>query len=98
MQKSTNDKNSSKKTNTDSKKNLKSKKNWESTWNVEVKTVECVSCWACVAITSDHEIFEFDDDVRCIVKNQPKSKDQLEAVKEAIEACPVEAIKLKKNS
>ncbi len=54
-------------------------------------TEDCIGCGACVAVAQD--IFELDTNtMKCIVKAQPTAE-QEDLVKQAIEACPVGAIK-----
>ena len=47
----------------------------------------CISCGACVAICEN--IFEFNDQNKSIVKKQPSNPEEIQCVKEAVNACPV---------
>ena len=52
---------------------------------------ECISCDSCKMIAPEH--FELDEeDGHAYVINQPKSLEEKELCKEAMESCPVEAI------
>lgn len=52
---------------------------------------QCIACDACVFEASD--FFEMnDDDGHAFVKNQPSTEEELQKCKDALEACPVEAI------
>lgn len=56
-------------------------------------TDECIGCGACVAVAPD--LFEMDSStMKSIVKKQPTTADEISLVKDAIAACPVDAIKL----
>ncbi len=61
---------------------------------VWIEDGECISCEACVAECP--EVFEMTDD-ECIIKPEAKKADFLadksEAIVEAAEACPVDAVK-----
>ena len=57
-------------------------------------TDECIGCGACVAVAPD--VFEMDSTtMKSKVKKQPASADEVSSVKDAVEACPVDAIKTK---
>jgi ferredoxin len=56
---------------------------------VSVDKEACIGCGACVSI--GEKVFEMVDGKAAIIKGQEKSKDP--AVKEAIDSCPVNAIK-----
>lgn len=52
---------------------------------------ECISCDACVLAAPDH--FAMNEDAgHAFVKKQPLSPNEEDACREALEACPVEAI------
>jgi len=53
---------------------------------VKINKGVCIGCGSCASICP--EVFEMDDDNKPIVKKQKK----IPCVKEAIEACPVDAI------
>ena len=58
-------------------------------------TDECIGCGACVAVAPD--LFEMDSStMKSIVKKQPTTADEISLAKDAIDACPVDAIKLSK--
>ena len=57
---------------------------------VKVDQNKCIGCGACASVCE--QVFEMKDGKSYIKKGQEKSK--LPCVKEAIESCPVEAIKL----
>ncbi len=57
---------------------------------VEVDKETCIGCGTCVALCS--EVFELDSDGKAQVKEGADTN--LECVKEAAEACPVNAIKV----
>lgn len=57
---------------------------------VEVDKETCIGCGSCVAICS--EVFELGSDGKAQVKE--KADTSLACVKEAAEACPVQAIKV----
>ncbi len=55
---------------------------------------ECIGCGACVAVAPD--IFELNmETMKSHVKKQPRGSEEEELAKQASEACPVGAIKLK---
>jgi len=55
---------------------------------------DCIGCGACVAVAP--EIFELSQEtMKSHVKRQPKTKKDNELTKQAAEACPVDAIKIK---
>ena len=58
-------------------------------------TDECIGCMACVGITE--EIFQIGEDGKAFVVRQPESKDEESLALEAMEACPVDAIKIIKK-
>lgn len=51
----------------------------------------CISCWACIAIT-DWKIFGFDQASRSYAIKQPESPEEIKMSMEAAEACPVAVI------
>lgn len=51
----------------------------------------CTLCAVCVDIAPKN-IKESDDGDHCIVFKQPENDEEIEAMKEAIEECPTEAI------
>lgn len=53
----------------------------------------CIGCGACVSIDPEH--FEFSDDGLAIVTSQENLES--EALKNAIEACPTDAIEIKEE-
>jgi ferredoxin len=58
---------------------------------VSIDKNKCIGCGACASICES--VFEMKDDGKAYVKKaQEKSKES--CVKEAVESCPVEAIKL----
>ncbi|MBR9681453.1 MAG: ferredoxin [Candidatus Altiarchaeota archaeon] len=57
-------------------------------------TDECIGCGACVALAPD--LFEMDSStMKSIVKKQPSTPEEVALAKDAAEACPVNAIKIK---
>ena len=54
---------------------------------VKVDKKKCIGCGACASVCP--EIFEMGSDGKSRIKNQK----ELPCIKEAIESCPVEAIK-----
>ncbi len=65
---------------------------------VIVNKDKCIACGACVGLVD--EVFEFGDDDLAQVKNdinfENMDKDLEDAVKDAIEGCPTEAIEEEK--
>lgn len=57
---------------------------------VSVDKEKCIGCGACNAVCE--KVFEMKDGKAHVIKGQEKSK--LPCVKEALESCPVNAIKL----
>lgn len=57
---------------------------------VKVDQNKCIGCGACASICE--QVFEIKDGKSHVKKGQDKSK--LPCVKEAIDSCPVEAIKM----
>jgi ferredoxin len=51
----------------------------------------CISCNACIDAAPD--VFELDDNDLCVVKAGADLSANEDAIKEAAESCPVEAIK-----
>ena len=51
----------------------------------------CITCDACVLAAPDNFVID-DDEGHAYVSKQPESPEEEEAVLEAIEGCPVEAI------
>lgn len=52
---------------------------------------QCIACDACVFEAED--FFEMnDDDGHAFVKKQPSTEEEMQKCKDALEACPVEAI------
>ena len=64
------------------------KLNVSGSWYVDE---ECIACDACVLVAEQH--FKVDEE-SCLayVYKQPQTSEETEACKEAMEACPVEAI------
>jgi len=57
---------------------------------VSVDKETCIGCGACISVCE--KVFELKDDMKAYVKKgQEKSKES--CVKEAVESCPVNAIK-----
>ena len=52
---------------------------------------ECIACDACVLAAPDHFNMD-DDDGHAFVTKQPYGEEEEEACREAMDACPVEAI------
>lgn len=52
---------------------------------------ECIACDACVLAAPDHFNMD-DDDGHAFVVKQPNGEEEEEMCREALEACPVEAI------
>lgn len=52
---------------------------------------ECIACDACVLAAPDHFNMDEDDGHAFVIK-QPSDESELEACKEAMDGCPVEAI------
>lgn len=53
----------------------------------------CIGCGACTAVAPD--LFEMNDSGKAICKkNKNLTKDDLKLAKEAVETCPVQAIKV----
>lgn len=52
---------------------------------------ECIACDACVLAATDHFGMN-EDDGHAFVKKQPTNPSEEELCREAMEACPVEAI------
>ena len=50
----------------------------------------CISCGTCYGMAPD--LFESDDEGKSKVKKQPKSPEEIELAKEAINSCPSQAI------
>ena len=57
---------------------------------VKVNKDKCISCGSCVSI--EPNVFEFDEDDQAKADNSKINKDNLSAVKEAMEFCPTNAI------
>ena len=57
---------------------------------VSVDKEECIGCGACIALCG--EVFEMIDGKALVKKGKEKSK--LPCIKEAIESCPTQVIKL----
>ncbi|MCF7820175.1 MAG: ferredoxin [Candidatus Pacebacteria bacterium] len=57
---------------------------------VKVDKDKCISCGLCINMCP--EVFEFDENSKSSVKNQPKNKEQEDCVQNSISSCPVEAI------
>ena len=56
-------------------------------------TDECIGCGACVAVAPD--IFEMDSStMKSLVKKQPTTPDEVSLSRDAVDACPVDAIKI----
>jgi len=51
----------------------------------------CIACDACV-LTAPKNFSMHEEDGHAFVSKQPESADEIAAVKEAMEGCPVEAI------
>jgi ferredoxin len=66
--------------------------NWKKTCQFKVDSDLCIWCWACVAITSDYELMDFDRQWKAEFIKQPENDDEIQAAEETISACPVEAI------
>ncbi len=49
----------------------------------------CIGCGACIAITSDYGFIDFDDSGKAYAKKQPQTEEELNSLKEAKSACPV---------
>lgn len=63
---------------------------------IEVDQNKCIGCGACVSLTNN-EIFDFNDDglVSAIENNFDElNEEKKEEVKDAIEGCPTDAIKI----
>ncbi|RLG16842.1 ferredoxin [Nanoarchaeota archaeon] len=58
---------------------------------VTVNKETCIGCGSCVAICP--AIFELKEG-KSVVKKQPSSEKEESCVKDAVEACPVDAIKI----
>ncbi|MBR9680712.1 MAG: ferredoxin [Candidatus Altiarchaeota archaeon] len=55
---------------------------------------DCIGCGACVAIAPG--IFEMNQEtMKSVVIKQPKTAEDKDLTKQAVEACPVDAIKIK---
>ena len=52
---------------------------------------DCISCDACTLAAPEHFVMNEEED-HAYVKVQPQTEKEKEACKEALEACPVEAI------
>lgn len=61
---------------------------------VAVDRSKCISCATCTIIAP--EIFELDEDLICRVKDNPKS-DNVKLIKEAVDNCASEALKILEN-
>ena len=57
---------------------------------VKVNKDNCIGCRLCVSLAED--IFELNDDGQSTVKVDTVPEDKVDAVKEAIESCPVAVI------
>ena len=64
---------------------------WRIIMKVNVKEEKCIGCGSCISLT-DGNIFDFNDDGLAYVKNQPSNDKECEAIKNAINYCPTEAI------
>lgn len=51
----------------------------------------CIGCGACTSVASDH--FDLNDEGKSVVKKQ-YSEDDKDIIQEAIDGCPVDAIKI----
>ena len=51
---------------------------------------QCIGCRACVSVAEAN--FEINDANRAFLKKQPENKDEVEQCREAMKACPVDAI------
>lgn len=60
---------------------------------IEIDKNKCTGCGLCAAILP--EVFELGDDGKSRVKDKEGDKKYPEKVKEAVESCPVGAIKIK---
>lgn len=58
---------------------------------IVVNSKDCISCWACIAI-SDEKLFVFDENSKSVVKKQPETDNEILIVKDCIESCPVQVI------
>lgn len=65
---------------------------------ISVKSEWCISCWLCVAITSQFWNFKFIDNpqdpnyMKSHAAKQPETEEEIKLCKEAAEACPVSVI------
>ncbi len=59
---------------------------------VKVDRKWCIGCGACVAICPN--IFDFDEEKKSYVKNQPENDSDIECVEQAKSACPVDVISI----
>lgn len=57
---------------------------------VKVNKEACIGCGACAAICDS--VFELDDEGLSVAKKDEVSKEEEQAVKDAIESCPTGAI------
>lgn len=62
--------------------------------SITIDRSKCISCATCTIIAP--EIFEFDDNLICQVKENPKTKDK-KLIKEAVDNCAAEALKFVEN-
>ncbi len=53
-------------------------------------TDECISCMACIGLAED--IFQLNDNGKAFVVKQPENERELELARQAVDACPVDAI------
>lgn len=62
---------------------------------VKIIKEKCLGCGMCVGINSD--VFEFDDDGLAKSNNENINDENIEAVEDAINSCPVNAIEKEEN-
>lgn len=64
-------------------------------YKVEINREECIGCGACAAVAAEH--WEMDDEGKSVIKGTTENEKEIEekdldANKEAAEACPVNVI------